>query len=193
MDTMDDPLDGLNLPEPARQQVKDLSHTHEQVINWLILNPHLKLRECADHFGYTQSWLSTLIHSDAFQAQLKSRQEQVFAQVAGSIPEKLAAAADVAIEKLSEKVEKSEDPEFILDAFDKILHRAGYAPASAKNPGGNTVNNTLNVFQVDKATLASARDNIKPRELSVQEAELLSETSASKGEDAIATPSPEII
>jgi hypothetical protein len=58
-------------------------------------------------------------------------------RVAASIPAKLAAVADVALDKLGEMVERSEDPEFILDAADKALHRMGYAPQSSRNPAGS--------------------------------------------------------
>ena len=123
-----------------------LSHRHEMLLNWLVVNTDKSLRECADHFGWTQSWLSSIIHSDLFQASLKERQLDIAARVAGSIPEKLRRAADIGVEKLTEQLEKSEDPEFILDATDKILHRMGYAPQSARNPAGSPVNQQNNFF-----------------------------------------------
>jgi hypothetical protein len=146
-------------PEKGRFQLKSLSHTHDMVINWMLLNPDRSLRECADYFGYSQPWLSTLIHTDLFQARLKERQAVVFAQIAQTVPEKLTALSDIATEKLTEAITKSEDSKFILDAFDKVMHRAGYAPASQKNPAGPGVQVT-NVFTVDKETLAQARQGM---------------------------------
>ncbi|HYE38143.1 hypothetical protein [Methylocaldum sp.] len=141
-------------------QVKSLSHTHDMVINWMITNPEKALRECADYFGYSQAWLSTLIHTDLFQAKLKERQEQVFSHIASSVPEKLNALADVVTEKLTTTLQRTEDPKFVLDAFDKIMHRAGYAPASQKNPGGQTPQTQVNVFTVSRETLANARQGM---------------------------------
>ncbi len=145
------------------QPPQRLSHTHEQILNWMVLNPELSMRHCADHFGYTQSWLSTLVRSDLFQAALRERQIMVASRVAASIPAKLAAVADVALDKLGEMVEKSEDPEFILDAADKALHRMGYAPQSSRNPAGSpstfgpgAVVQQNNVF-IGQADLAEAR------------------------------------
>ena len=100
-----------------------LSHTHEAVMNWMLMNPDKPLRACADHFGYTQSWLSTLIHSDIFQAKLAERQEGIRARIADSIPQKMRMAVDVGLEKLATKLEETEDADFILDATDKLLHR----------------------------------------------------------------------
>lgn len=142
--------------------IQRISHTHEAVLNWLIINPERSLRECADHFGYTQPWLSTLIHSDIFQMALRERQQNVANRVAQSVPERLQAVADIALDKLATMVEASEDPEYILDASDRVLHRMGYAPASARNPAGSPsqglVQNTQNnVFLLGAADLAEAR------------------------------------
>lgn len=143
--------------------IQRVSHTHEQIINWLVLHPHLSLRECADHFGYTQPWLSQLIHSDIFQARLKERQMEVAARVAQSIPDKLRAVTDIALDKLAEKVAESEDPDYILDAADRALHRMGYAPTSARNPAGSPaqmgqINTQTNVFMLGHEDLAQARE-----------------------------------
>ena len=136
-----------------------LSTTHEMLMNWLVLNPEKSLRECADHFGYTQSWVSQIIHSDLFQHALKEKQERIAVKVAESIPEKLARAADVAVEKLTEQLEKTEDPEFILSATDKILHRMGYAPQSSRNPaGGPAPTNQQNNFFLTAGDLEAARE-----------------------------------
>lgn len=113
-----------------------LSHRHEQLLNWLVLNPDRSLRECADQFQISQSWLSQVIHSDLFQHALKEKQLAIGLRVAESIPAKLRRVADIAVEKLTEKLEQTEDADFILDATDKILHRMGYAPQSARNPAG---------------------------------------------------------
>ena len=140
-------------------QVVSLSHTHEAVMNWMLMNPDKSLRECADQFGYTQSWLSTLIHSDIFQARLAERQEGIRVRIADSIPQKLRMAADIGVEKLASHLEKSEDPDFILDATDKLLHRLGYAPARsagapiAQQGSGNVQNN----FFVSAGDLEAAR------------------------------------
>jgi len=140
--------------------IKRISFTHEALVNWLVENPERSLRDCAEYFGYTQSWLSQIIHSDIFQARLGARQDAVFAQVAQDIPAKLRGITDVALEKLGRKIEEVEDADFILDATDKLLHRNGYAPNSSRNVGGPnslTVNQQVNVFAVDRNMLADAR------------------------------------
>jgi hypothetical protein len=142
-------------------QIIRLNHTHEAVLNWLVLNPDRNLRECADHFGYSQSWLSQLVHSDLFQHALREKQLAISVCIADSIPQKLRRAADIAVEKLADKLETTEDPEFILDATDKILHRLGYAPQSARNPGGSPHSGPVgqqNNFFITAGELTAARE-----------------------------------
>lgn len=155
----------------AENQIGKISYTHEAFINWLLENPERPLRDAAAYFGYTQAWLSTILHSDVFQAKLSGRQDAVFAAVAQDIPSKLRAAADIGLEKLTRKLEDTEDGEFILDATDKLLHRMGYAPSASRNPvaPSHITNNTqVNVFQVDALQLASARERISARPAAIE-------------------------
>lgn len=148
-------------------QIESVSHTHDQVMNWLVLNPEKYLRECADHFGYTQSWLSTLIHSDVFQAKLKERQDSVFTHVMQDIPEKLRGLADIAIDQLGTQLESNTDKNYSLDAFEKILKTAGYGVAKSSAPIQNN-----NVFMVSREALSSARDSMRPFALPVSNTEV---------------------
>lgn len=139
--------------------IQKVSVTHDQIMNWLILNPGVKQKLCADHFGITQAWLSTVIHSDVFQAKLKERQEEIFGSITQTVPERLAALGDMVTEQLAEQLEKNQDKEFTLNAFDKIMHRSGYAPQSTKIAAPSVTNNTV-IFGVDKEMLARARASI---------------------------------
>lgn len=138
----------------------------------MIENPDRPLRDCAAYFGYSQSWLSCIIHSDVFQAKLIRRQNEVFAQIAQDIPSRLRGATELALSGLTEKLETGNpDARFLLDATDKLLHRMGYAPASARNPlGGAAVvqNNTqINNYTVSSSDLAAARALARQRDLTL--------------------------
>jgi len=136
--------------------IQKVSHTHDQIMNWLIANPEKSNRECADYFGYTQTWLSSVIHSDAFQAKFKERQDAVFSGVMRDTTTKLAGLADLVTEQLAEQLEKNQDKDFTLDAFDKIMHRSGYAPNSSRNPV-QPLQQQQNNFFISKDILADAR------------------------------------
>lgn len=140
-------------------EIQSVSHMHDQIMNWMLANPGRPLRECADYFEITQPWLSTVIHSDVFQAKFRERQEAVFGQVMLDIPTKLKGLADAAIEALAEQLATNTDKNYTLDAFDKIMHRAGYAPQKAATP--NSAAAVVNNFVVDASFLAEARSSMR--------------------------------
>lgn len=180
-----------NLPgpalEPRESAVAKLSHRHDQIINWLLENPDKSLRACADHFHYSQGWLSQLIHSDIFQAQLKARQESVFVQIAQDIPTKLKGLADQAIEKVSEILERNENPDLVVDIFDKTLNRLGYAPQKGGS-GPAPAPTQVNVFTVSKSDLAEARVMISAQQTPALEAKLDSDRTAGGEGGVFAVP-----
>lgn len=136
-------------------KVEKVSYTHEAICLWLIENPHRPLRDCAAYFGYTQAWLSTVIHSDAFQEQLGKRQQEFAIMTCGDIRTKMEVAADVAISGLTRKLENTQDGKFLLDATDKLLSRMGYGAATMRNPQPTIVTNVLTINSSD---LAEARN-----------------------------------
>jgi len=147
-------------PAPPPKGLGKLSYSHDALINWLLVNPDRPLKDAAAYFGYTQAWISTIIHSDVFQAKLFVRQQAVFVQVSQSIPAKLGAAVNIALERMTEKLELCDDPKYLLDATDKLLHRMGYAPAAARTPVGAPViqtNTQINNFTVSALDLEAAR------------------------------------
>lgn len=154
--------------------IQNVSHTHEQIINWLLENPEKALRECAEYFHYTQGWLSQIIHSDCFQAQLRMRQNDVFVRCAQDIPVKLKGLADVAIEKVQDALERSADGDFALDVFDKTLHRLGYAPNTSRSvalqPGALVQQNN---FFLGKEDLKGMRQGMLPAPGGITEAEIV--------------------
>lgn len=138
---------------PAVQRV---SHTHEAILQFMIANPAAPLGLVAAHFGYTQPWLSTLIHSDAFQAQLRRRQNEVFGEVViAELKDKIVGAAHIAIDKLAEKVEVANDIRDVTDAAEMLLKSLGYGAPKAV-PAQVSQTNVYNF--ADKETLARSRE-----------------------------------
>lgn len=127
-------------------------------MDWMLENPGRSLRECAAFFGYSQPWISTVIHSDVFQAKLRERRDDIDAVIAADIPSKLRAVADIALERLADAVSKSDSPGFIHETADMVLNRLGYGP---QRGGGVTVNAAPQVqFVISRDDLAQARGAI---------------------------------
>lgn len=99
-------------------------------MNWLLENPEAKLEECAARFNITQTWLSIVVHSDAFQDEFAKHRGKYYAGALNGLAEKLNGLAHMCVDKLAEKMESADDPTFILNATDKLLGRLGYGSKS---------------------------------------------------------------
>lgn len=149
---------------------KKLSPTHKAIADWLLQNPGSKrMAECATAFGVSRAWLSTVIHSDAFQAHLLELQERADLAVIHDIPAKLRGVASMAIDGLASAVEKAMDDntpilhrEFLAETVDMTLTRLGYGAAKPAQvspfPGIGAQQNNFYLGTVDAKTLAGARE-----------------------------------
>lgn len=133
---------------------------HEAFADYMLMNPGATLREMAEVFKYTPAWICTVINSDMFKAYFEGRRQGVEVAILQDLPSKLAAAAHLATEKLIGVLQRTEDPELIVDSFDKILHRHGYAPNAKGLPTQVTTNNTQNNFFLSPGDLADARGKL---------------------------------
>lgn len=147
----------------ASHGVAKLNTAHNGMMDYILQNPGASLRELSAHFGYTVPWCCRVINSDIFQSRLAERRKDIEGLIAHDIPAQLKAAAGLAIERITEEIGKSQDPEFLLDAFDKVMHRAGYAPKVGTPPVGQAVQQQQNnYFFLSKEDLARMRPNMNP-------------------------------
>ena len=142
--------------------VAKLSIAHDSMMDYILENPGCTLREIAAYLGYTVPWVCRVLNSDIFQARLAARRQDVEGLIAEDIPAKLKATAGLAIERIQEKIAVSEDPDYLLDAFDKVMHRAGYAPKATPTPmgAGPVQNQQNNFFLLSKEDLANMRQGV---------------------------------
>ena len=150
----------MELMQASRKELlkNGIKGIHEAFADYMLINPACRLREMSAHFGYTVAWICTVINSDMFQAYFSKRRGDINSSIAADLPTKLAAAAHLATERVMEVIEKSDDADTLIDAFDKILHRHGYAPVSGNNPGASII--AKNVFYITKDELAASRTKL---------------------------------
>ena len=139
--------------------IQTLSPVHVQIMDWILANPHRSLGECAASFGYTQAWLSQIIHSDCFQAMLAEKQVELFGEVRLSVRDRIIGLAHESLRRLTEKVAVESDTEKVINAADLSLRALGFgakAAPAAVGAGGMQQNNYF-VGAVDRETLERAR------------------------------------
>jgi hypothetical protein len=67
----------LNTTEFSAKILKKVRYTHDAMIDQIIANPGVSEIELGELFGYSKQWVSRLMCSDAFQARLALRKEEI--------------------------------------------------------------------------------------------------------------------
>lgn len=87
-------------------EIQTVKFTHDAIIDTIIANPAITQRQMAQDFGYTESWLSIIINSDAFQQRLAERKaELVDPKIRASIEDRIDALAKRSLDKLLDRLD----------------------------------------------------------------------------------------
>ena len=64
-------------PAAARQPIAKVNYSHDGMINMILAHRGITQNQLAAHFGYTASWISQVMSSDAFKARLAERAAEI--------------------------------------------------------------------------------------------------------------------
>lgn len=141
-------------PAPA-QAIDKVRYSHKAMVDMIVANPWISQGELAKNFGYTEGWVSQVIASDAFQAYLALRKEELIdPALRATIEERFKGLVARSIEILMRKLEQAPNlisDDLALKALDIAAKAAGYG---AKN-AGVTLNQQF-VVQVPAKSASSA-------------------------------------
>lgn len=121
-------------PPAPRQAIQKVRYSHDAMIDMIVANPWISQGELARNFGYTEGWVSQVIASDAFQARLAERKnELVDPHLRATIEERfkglVVRSIEILMRKLEEPATKISD-ELAIKALEVASRAAGYG---AKN------------------------------------------------------------
>lgn len=124
---------------PAAVQIDRISYTHDAVIDFIIANPQASQGQIAAQFGYTPAWMSIIINSDAFQARLRSRRNEVVdPALVATVNDRFKGVLSRSLEKLADLLETpSPPPNVILKAVElgaRGLDVGGFGRAQVNLP-----------------------------------------------------------
>lgn len=139
---------------------RGLNDVHKAFADYMLINPGCTLREMSACFKYSVSWICTVINSDMFKAYFEGRRQGIDVSIAEDLPARLRAAAHLATERIIEVIEKTEDADTIIDSFDKVLHRYGYAPNAKTGAQAPVIGQQNNVFYLSKEDHARAKEKL---------------------------------
>lgn len=126
--------------------IQKVSIKHEMIMNYIMENPQEPLASVAAHFGISSAWLSTVIHSPAFQDRLLEKKDVLFHHtVVATVRDKVSVLAHKALDKLVDQIDFTLDTKELRETADMALERLGYGGKNGGAGDGPTVinNNTL--------------------------------------------------
>lgn len=129
--------EALKTKKPRRYPRSILRHQH--MVAYLLINPFASVAEIASYFNISATTVSRLISSDSFRQCLEQYMQGAGAELAVSIKDKMEATLSVAVDKVQEKIIQGDDPEFALQAMDKVANRLGMG-VKQQSGAGSTVN-----------------------------------------------------
>lgn len=125
---------GLPAPGPAtkdrRNAITKTRYSHDACVEMILQNPWIHQNQLALIFGVTAGWMSTVMQTDAFQAKLAQRREELVDPVLrATLKERFQAVVAKSLEVLQEKLSKPN----VNDIPDNLALRA--AEMGAKSLG----------------------------------------------------------
>lgn len=112
---MNTPAPPAALPRGNATQIAKVSWTHEDMIDFILLNPGVTDVEIGRRYGYSGAWVCTVRNSDAFRARVAARRLEVVDPVLQTtVNERLVGMTDRAIQRMAEKLDS---PAGVTDAL----------------------------------------------------------------------------
>jgi hypothetical protein len=97
------------------------------MIDLIIAQPMWSQGQLAEHFGYTQTWISRIFNSDAFQARLALRKEDlVDPSIIASIEEKFRAVASKSLDIVLDKLTLTNNADLALKSLEICNKAMGF-------------------------------------------------------------------
>lgn len=98
------PLESTKSAAEAIQRVK---YTHDGMIDVIIARPQVTGGQLAEHFGYSEGWISRIMCSDAFQARLADRKTEIVNPgLVATFEERLKGLASQSLDLIQEKLDE---------------------------------------------------------------------------------------
>lgn len=123
----------------GHQTVAKVRYTHDSMIDQIIKNPWISQNELAGIYGYSASWVSIVIASDAFQERLAARKDELIdPAIRATVEERFRGIVLQSLAVLQKKLEgpaSQVDGNLALKVLDTGARALGFG-ARDRNAGG---------------------------------------------------------
>lgn len=108
-------------------RIKRVHYTHDAMIDMILAEPMISQDRLAVNFGYSVPWISRIMGSDAFQAKLTQRREELSDPfLVATIEDRLRGLADRSLDILADKLEATKSADLALKVADLSLKAQGF-------------------------------------------------------------------
>lgn len=144
-------------------QLKTLRPRHHAIMDFMLANPRIPYSGVAAEFGVTQAWLSTVINSDIFRAQLNARRGLMDEHVNRDIVTRLQGLAKKGLSEMESILDDEEvSAATKLEVAKTSLTALGYLGSKGSSPVQvNIQSNTQNNITTRSDILQAARDRLQ--------------------------------
>lgn len=116
---------------PTMGTLQKVSYTHTDMIDYIIAHPGCNNNQLAIRYGYSPSWISSVMASDAWKAAMAARREELVDPVLlMSLNERFEGMTRRSLERLQEKLDAP-------NVSDQVVLKAVELGAKAMGIGGN--------------------------------------------------------
>lgn len=85
----------------TKPHIRTVRWHHDMIIDYMVAHPEATQNEIAAEFGFTATWLSIVVNSDAFKHRLQERKEEMIDPILrATVEDRLTTIANVAMEKM---------------------------------------------------------------------------------------------
>ena len=122
-------------------RLQRVSYSHEAMIDVIIAEPTISQVQLAARFQRSQSWISIVMGSDAFQAALAKRRDDLTDPfLVATIEERFRGLAQQSLQVIAENLEKTRNIDVAFKALDISSKALGFG---ARSNNGQTVQNNF--------------------------------------------------
>ncbi len=141
-------------------QVRSVNPWHEKLAAWMLVHagsPGWNKR-ASEEFKVTQAWISTVVHSDAFQDYYQRLRQDTDVPAIHNARERMLGTLDHAITLLQDKLESTPDLPVsgLLETIDVLAKRTGHSEGTKSSEGI-----TNNILLVTRDQLAESRARMR--------------------------------
>lgn len=156
----------LSPAAPTMGALGKTSYTHDDMIDFILKNPSVTQRQLAARYGYSESWVSNIMASDAWKAKFAKRRDEIISpDLILTVTQRMEALAQRSLQRIMDELDKpSCSPNVMLKAAELGAKSLGLGALREQSPGdanGDRLERLANrLIDLNKPQLTQSKGNL---------------------------------